>query len=95
MNSIPTIDQIKALDGRIVGMLSEGETQVLNFYRDRGRNFDVSVHITNEADKEKLAGAQSKTEADAILKSSNSRVAVSVGPSAQSAWDTRLGQSAQ
>jgi len=50
----------------------------LNFYRDRGRKFGVSVSIINEADPVELARAPSRLQTDQILKCSNSRVHVTV-----------------
>ncbi|MBU2434582.1 MAG: hypothetical protein KJ716_13205 [Gammaproteobacteria bacterium] len=60
-------------------MLSPNEEALLNFYRDQGRKWGVSVAIINEADPEKLAMARSRQQADQILKSANSRISVTVG----------------
>lgn len=76
----PSIEQVKALDGRIFAMLNSDEEAVLNFYRDHGRKFGVSVSIINEADPEELAQASSRQQADHILKIANSRVRVTVAP---------------
>lgn len=76
--SEPSIEELKALDGKIFAVLIEREREVLNFYRDRGRKFGVSVSIKNEADPGALAGARSKEEADQIMKSANSRVGVTI-----------------
>ncbi|WP_186214947.1 hypothetical protein [Burkholderia gladioli] len=46
----PTIEQIKALDGKVLTTLTDNELSVLNFYRDRGRKFRVAVSVINEAD---------------------------------------------
>jgi hypothetical protein len=77
----PTIEEVKALDGKIFAMLSEDEQTVLNFYRDRGRKFGVSVSIINEANSEELALAPSMKQADQILKRTNARVSVTVAKS--------------
>lgn len=74
----PSIEAIKALDGRIFAMLTLEEAATLNFYRDRGRKYGVAVSIINEADPEELAKAPSRLQADEILKRSNSRVSVTV-----------------
>lgn len=74
----PSIDEIKALDGRIFAMLTEGEEAVLNFYRTRGRKFGVAVSIINEADPVELARAVSREQADQIMKSANSKVSMRV-----------------
>lgn len=74
----PSIDAIKALDGKIFAMLNDEEINTLNFYRDRGRKFGVSVQIINKADPVALEKAKSKQEADHILKTANSRISVSV-----------------
>ena len=51
---------------------------VLDFYRQQGRKFGVSLMIKNEADPDKLQNARSKEQADEIMKSANSRVSVLV-----------------
>jgi hypothetical protein len=89
MNSIPTIDQIKALDGRIFAMLTPEEAAVLDFYRAQGRKYDVAISIFNEADPAELARARSEAEADAIMKRANSLVSVIVGPDAAASWAAR------
>lgn len=77
----PTIEQVKALDGKIFALLTDSENAVLNFYRDRGRKFGVAVSIINEADPDELARASSREQADQILKRANSRVSVTVSQS--------------
>ncbi|WP_321966990.1 hypothetical protein [Burkholderia cepacia] len=76
-----TIEEVKALDGKIFGTLSESEQSVLDFYRDCGRKFGVSVSIINEADPDELARASSREQADQILKRAHSRVSVTVSQS--------------
>jgi hypothetical protein len=90
--TIPTVDAIRALDGRIFAMLSDDEQAILDFYRIQGRKFDVCVSIINKADPAELARATSKQHADQILKSANSLVAVTVGTGAATAWAARAGQ---
>lgn len=72
----PSIDAIKAIDGKIFAMLTKDEMATLNFYRSQGRKYGVSITIINQADQVKLAAANSQQEADHILKSANSRVQV-------------------
>lgn len=74
----PTIEEVKALDGKIFAMLSEDEEAVLTFYRRQGRKLGVSVSIINEADPDELARAISQEQADQIMKRANSRVSVTV-----------------
>lgn len=76
--NIPTIDEVKALDGKIFAMLNEREMDVLNFYRLRGRKYGVAVAVINEADQKQLARAGSQEQADQVLKSANSRVSITV-----------------
>ncbi len=45
MTTIPTLAAVQALNGKNFAMLSAEEQQVLTFYRDHGRKFDVSVAI--------------------------------------------------
>jgi hypothetical protein len=75
---IPTIEAVKALDGMIFAMLDDEQMEVLNFYRDQGRKFGVSVSIINEADPEELARARTKQQTDQVLKGANSRVSVAI-----------------
>lgn len=89
MNTIPTIDQVKALDGRIFATLTHEETSVLDFYLMQGRKYDVAISMLNKADPIELARAGSPAEADAIMKRANSLVSVSVGPGAAAAWAER------
>ncbi|HEP6430835.1 TPA: hypothetical protein VDB83_005161 [Burkholderia cenocepacia] len=76
--TIPSIEQAKALNGKILAMLSEDEQAVLDFYRLQGRKYGVEISIVNEADPEELARATSREQADQLLKRSNSRVSVIV-----------------
>lgn len=82
---IPTLDSLKALDGRIFAMLDESELEVLNFYRDQGRKFDVTVTVVNKADPNALARASSRAQADEILKQANSVVSIEIGSGAERA----------
>lgn len=91
MNTIPTIEQVKALDGCVFGMLTAEEVAVLDFYRKQGRKYDVAIFIISKADPGDLARARSQAEADAIMKSANSVVSVSVGTGASAAWAERGG----
>ncbi|MCU6502257.1 hypothetical protein LPN04_31130 [Rugamonas sp. A1-17] len=74
----PTIAEAQALDGKIFATLNEREGEVLNYYRDRGRKFGVTVSILSKADPDELARAASKEQADQIMKRANSRVSVTV-----------------
>ncbi|CAJ6625523.1 Uncharacterised protein [Burkholderia pseudomallei] len=76
--TIPSIEQAKALNGKILAMLSEDEQAVLDFYRLQGRKYGVEISIVNEADPEELAHATSREQADQLLKRSNSRVSIIV-----------------
>ena len=75
---LPTTDQIKALDGKIVALLAEGEKAVLDFYISRGRKYGVSVSILSDVEPEELARARNKAHAAQILNRANSRVSVVV-----------------
>jgi hypothetical protein len=76
--SQPTIEEVKALDGKVFAMLTEQENDVLSFYRARGRKFGVSISFSNDADLKDLARAGSNEQEDQIRKKSNSRVSVTV-----------------
>jgi len=76
MNEAPSIESVMALDGRIFGMLSDGELEVLDFYRKRGRKYGVAVTITSKADPAELAQARTEAQADEIMRRANSIVSV-------------------
>lgn len=78
MSTIPSIEAIKALDGRIFAMLNTTELETLEFYRAQGRKYGVSVSIINKADPNAVAAAKSRQEADHIMKSANSLISVVV-----------------
>ena len=59
-------------------MLTEREHQVLDFFRIYGRKFGVTIHVVNAADPDALAQAKHEAQADAIMKTANSRVHVTV-----------------
>lgn len=86
----PALCEVKALDGRIFAMLTTYEARVLDFYRQQGRRFGVTVAIINKADSAELASARSEAQADEIMKRSNSRVSVSIDPAAESAWAAKV-----
>lgn len=72
----PSIESVKALNGKIFAMLTPDEEATLNFYRHRGRKFGVAVTISNEANPKQLARARSEEALDQVLKSANSRISV-------------------
>lgn len=74
----PSLESVKAIDGKILAVLKPEELIVLNFFQNRGRKFGVSVTVINEADPLELARAKSKQETDAILKSANSKIYVRI-----------------
>lgn len=78
MSTTPSIEAIKALDGRILAMLNASELDTLEFYRAQGRKYGVAVSIINQADPKAVADAKSRQEADHIMKSANSLISVSV-----------------
>lgn len=88
MTTIPTLDAVKALDGKNLAMLSNDEQAVLRFYRDQGRKFDVSVAILSDADPKDLERA-SREQADEIMRRANSHVRITIGGGAQQAWASR------
>lgn len=79
----PTIDQVKALNGRIFAMLSEDELEVYKFFRDRGRKFGVAVLLIpdepySDEVAEDLARAATIQHTEEILRRRNTRVCVTV-----------------
>lgn len=78
MCTTPTIEAVKALDGRIFAMLDASELDTLEFYEAQGRKYGVAVSIINKADPEAVAAAKSRQDADHIMKSANSLISVTV-----------------
>ena len=85
----PSIDAIRALDGRVYAMLSPDEEATFDFYAAQGRKFEVAVRVelAAEVNAQELAAASSWQEIARLLKASNSRVVVSIGNSARALWD--------
>lgn len=86
---IPTLEAIKALDGRIFATLIPEEYDIYKFYRDRGRKFGVSVSVMNEEDPNALAQSLSIDEAEHFFKMANSRLLVSLSAEAPALWAAR------
>lgn len=76
--NVPSIEQVRALDGKIFAMLSDQEREIFDFYRDQGRKFGVTLSVINKADPELLASAASQEHADQIMKSANSVISVTI-----------------
>lgn len=74
----PTIDQIKALDGRHLAMLSPTDLDVFRFYRAQGRKYGVTISVTGDADAEKLAQTVSSQQAEQILCRGHGKISVKV-----------------
>jgi hypothetical protein len=74
----PTIQAVKALDGRMVEKLSGSELETLQFYRAKGRRFGVAVSIINKAEPKAVAAAKSREDARNIMISANSLISVLV-----------------
>ena len=72
------IEAVKSLNGRIFAMLSPEEKDLLQFFRQEGRKYGVTVSFTDKVTQEALANAVSNREADHILKTSNSRILIVV-----------------
>lgn len=88
---IPTLESLKALNGRVLAMLSPDETAVLQFYRSRGRKFDVTIEIIGGGSEYHADGAQphSLDQLNQLQRRTNSRVNVIVGEGAEQAWAER------
>jgi hypothetical protein len=78
MGPNPSVSEILAIDGKILDLLDDREKLVLKYYQSRGRKYGVSVIIANEVDPEELAKARSRQQADDILETANSRIAVKI-----------------
>lgn len=67
------IEELKKLEGRQVAMLSKAERDVLQFFIEQGRRYNVAVQIQSDADPVELSAA-SKQQAESILERANSHV---------------------
>lgn len=91
--TIPRIEEVRALNGRIFAMLEPQELKVLDFYRAQGRKFNVAVEIGDHALVADLALPSSHRDYDAVLRRANSRVTVTVGLDAEAIWAERVAAS--
>lgn len=73
-----SVEEVKALDGKIFAMLTDHEKAVFDFYRKQGRKYGVSATVQPTADIAGEVAAASNIQADDILRRTNSRVLVSV-----------------
>lgn len=78
MNTTPSIAEAEAINGREFAMLNESELRVLDFFRNQGRKYGVSIEIKSDADPAELQRAASPKQADEILKRARSTVRVTV-----------------
>lgn len=78
----PSLEAIQQLDGKLYAMLSPQEEEVLEFFVQQGRKFDVAVSVTNEAQVMDLQAAGSSHAARTLLKHSNARLTIRLGPTA-------------
>lgn len=85
----PSIQEVKALDGRVEQLLTPNERATLNFYLEQGRKFDVAIRIDCEVTRESIASATSADEVLAITNRATRRVVVDVGSGADAAWSAR------
>jgi hypothetical protein len=77
-SATPTLDEVRALNGRIYAMLDDREREVLLFFKRQGLKFGVSIEVTGDADLNAVAAARSTGEIDAILKKTEGTVLVGV-----------------
>jgi hypothetical protein len=75
---IPTLDEVRALNGRIFAMLNEREREVLIYYRQQGRKHGVSIEVDGDVDSRAIAAACSMAEIDAIVKKTNATIVVNI-----------------
>lgn len=73
-----TIEDIKALDGKITKKLTPDEEKTLDFCREQGRKVGVNVNIINTADPMELGNASSIQQAHQILKAANSIIKITI-----------------
>ena len=87
--TIPTLESIRALNGRIFATLSPKEHEVFDFYAAQGRKFEVEISIVKDGVAIDLDDAPGRARAEAIIKASDSKVSVVVGSGACEAWAAR------
>lgn len=74
----PSIDDVKALNGKDFAILNNEEKAVYEFYWRQGRKFGVSVKTISEAPKEELELANSKQQYDEIVSRYPSSISIEV-----------------
>lgn len=60
IDSIHTLADLQALDGKLFDVLTDQELAVFDFYAARGRKYDVSIVVGNEEDPKYVMDAPSK-----------------------------------
>ena len=88
--TIPSIEALRRLNGRIVSKLSSVELEVLEFYQCNARRFDVSIQILSKVSPGELTRATSLEHTNEILR--NSYISVFVGPEAEVSWARHTGR---
>jgi hypothetical protein len=80
MRTLPSIDAVRALDGKYLATLDNKELGILNFYKNQGRKHGVSLKISNEAAPLDFMHPASLQYADDIPKPTDSIIRVTVQP---------------
>lgn len=73
--TLPSIEELMKLEGRQLAMLNKAERDVLRFFMEQGRRYNVAVQIQSDADPVELAAA-SKQQAENIMEQANSYVRI-------------------
>ncbi len=77
-NYANVIDDIKALDGRILATLTADENSQFDFFVEKGRKYGVTISVISLASREELMKATSKEQADQILMMKNRKISVAI-----------------
>jgi hypothetical protein len=74
----PSIDDVRALDGKDFAMLNNEEKAVFDFYYHQGRKFGVSLKVISAAPKEALEQATSEQQHNEIVSRYSSTISVQI-----------------
>lgn len=77
-NAIPSIEEVKELNGKDLAILSEREKVVYEYFWHQGRKLGVQFNIKSEAPQEQLEKANSKEQYNDLISRFPSTIKVTV-----------------
>ena len=76
LNDIPSIDEVKLINGKDAAMLNPWERSIYDFYLLHGEKFGVRVTVVSEAPTDELERTNSRIQFEQILSRYPSKISV-------------------